>query len=117
MTAICAQFVNSGIIVTVHFPIIVAILIEFLHIVLHAVGGAARIVRTVDEGILRVGLITICGQFARIHPVGPSNAEDAAGALIWVGADGGPIAARDCLAKAIEAQLRNRLIQHVTLHS
>lgn len=97
----------------IHFAIIVAVLIELLHVVLDAVGGAVRIVGAIDERILRIGLIAVNGQLASVHPIRPGDAKDAADALLRVGAYSGRIAARHCLAYAVEAQLRDGLVQQV----
>jgi len=100
--------------VAIHLAILIAVLVELLHVVLHQVGGAVRIIGTVDEGLFRVGMLSVDSQLASIHPVAPGDAENAAGSLFRTGANRRGIAAADCLANAREALLRYGFIQHMT---
>lgn len=117
LTAIGPQFVNSSIVMAIHIAVVIAILVEFLHIVLHQVGGTVRIIGAVLEGLLRVRILAIQRQLSRIHPVAPGDAENAAGALLWTRANCSGIAAADCLADTIETQLGHGFVQHVACGS
>lgn len=114
LAAIGTHFVYPGVVMTIHFAIPIAILIELLHVVLNRVGCTVGIIGTMDERMLGVGCFAIYGQFAGIHPIGPSDAEQSADTFLRVGANGGRIAAANCLADAVQAQLSDRLVQHMT---
>jgi len=118
LAAISPQFMDSSIIVAIHLTIIIAILIELLHIVLHQIGGTVWIIGAVDESLFRIGMLSIYRQFASIHPVSPGDAEYAACSLFRTGANRRGIATTNGLTNAGETQLRYRLIQHMTcLHN
>jgi len=90
--------------VAIHLAILIAVLVELLHVVLHQVGGAVRIIGTVDEGLFRVGMLSVDSQLACIHPVAPGDAENAAGALFRL-----PVT---CLLIKINAYISNAIFAH-----
>lgn len=103
-----------GVIVAVHLSVVIAILIKLFHVILHQISSTVRIVGTIDESLLGIGIFPVNSQFSGIHPIGIRYAKNAAGALFRAGANGRGIAATNGLTNTIQTQLRYGFIQDVT---
>lgn len=77
-TPVAAQAVNSGVVPTVDAAVLVAVLSEFVHVILYRLASTHRVICTSGVGFSGVGIYPVDSWFLRIGPVGPCDFESPA---------------------------------------